>query len=392
MSRAICFTVALAFGGLVWPSPVFGQTRIASQESNVLDATAGIGGDMVGLPPGEGGQGEFLVNAANACGSTQDIRVDSPYPDGWVIIGQHGSNPIWYYTIKNVTCAKFLDEENVMLVSRKPSNWVVTREEYSAAHNSVFQTIKYLAGAPFGYEINVVNLSWPSGWVKINESWSGGKVYYTIKNLNTSSNVVTASITNPSEDITVESGTTVSFVGIGSTNGLGARLSYNWNFGDGVVSSGTVAGKKFINTGAADAVRDVTFRVTDSTGVTGVAVRKITVKPVPPILVAVIPGAVGIELPAYRPPMPVPGQPIPPTPKLSAQFQARVTNSNNQAVMWSLVQGGSATISSTGLFSIPYERAGAQAYVRTIYVKATSVADPTKFDIASVTVTFGSSW
>lgn len=62
----------------------------------------------------------------------------------------------------------------------------------------------------------------------------------------------------------------------------------------------------------------------------------------------------------------------------SQQFSAQVTNSSNTAVTWSATAG---TVSSSGLFSAPTVTTNT-----TVTVKATSVADPTKYATASVTV------
>ena len=62
----------------------------------------------------------------------------------------------------------------------------------------------------------------------------------------------------------------------------------------------------------------------------------------------------------------------------SQQFSAQVTNTSNTAVTWSATAG---TVSSTGLFSAP-----AVTAITTVTVTATSVADPTKYASATVTV------
>ena len=62
----------------------------------------------------------------------------------------------------------------------------------------------------------------------------------------------------------------------------------------------------------------------------------------------------------------------------SQQFSAQVTNTSNTAVTWSATAG---TVSSTGLFSAPTVTANT-----TVTVTATSVADPTKYASATVTV------
>lgn len=68
-------------------------------------------------------------------------------------------------------------------------------------------------------------------------------------------------------------------------------------------------------------------------------------------------------------------------------FIASVSNSANTQVTWSVVETGSGTITSSGIYTAPATIGTATTKVVT--VKATSVADPTKFDIAPVTVTTG---
>ena len=51
------------------------------------------------------------------------------------------------------------------------------------------------------------------------------------------SNTVTASITNPSGNVTVTSGTAVSFAGTATDSSASATLSYGWAFGDGATSA-----------------------------------------------------------------------------------------------------------------------------------------------------------
>ena len=84
-----------------------------------------------------------------------------------------------------------------------------------------------------------------------------------------------ASISAPSVDVTVASGTAVSFVG--SAMGTGT-LTNAWTFGDGGSATGTSAAHTFTNTGATATALTVTFAVTDATG-TATATRLITVNP-----------------------------------------------------------------------------------------------------------------
>lgn len=92
-------------------------------------------------------------------------------------------------------------------------------------------------------------------------------------------NQVTASITTPSADLTVASGTTVAFAGTATDSSSTATLAYAWNFGDGATASGTNASHAFTNSGTANRTYTVAFTATDNTGASGSATRAVTVTP-----------------------------------------------------------------------------------------------------------------
>lgn len=92
-------------------------------------------------------------------------------------------------------------------------------------------------------------------------------------------NQVTASITTPSADLTVASGTSVAFAGTATDSSSTAILSYAWNFGDGATATGTNTSHAFTNSGTANRTYSVTFTATDNTGASGSATRAITVTP-----------------------------------------------------------------------------------------------------------------
>lgn len=92
---------------------------------------------------------------------------------------------------------------------------------------------------------------------------------------------VTATLTQPSANQTVASGTTVSFAGSATSTQAGATFTYGWNFGDGGTAAGAAASHLFTNTGSADITRAVTFTATSSAGGSGSAQRIITVQPAP---------------------------------------------------------------------------------------------------------------
>ena len=71
----------------------------------------------------------------------------------------------------------------------------------------------------------------------------------------------------------------------------------------------------------------------------------------------------------------------------TATFTASVSNAANTQVTWSVVETGGGTITPAGVYTAPTTIGTATS--KTYTVKATSVADSTKFDTALVTVTTG---
>ncbi|HXC18202.1 MAG TPA: PKD domain-containing protein [Holophagaceae bacterium] len=94
-----------------------------------------------------------------------------------------------------------------------------------------------------------------------------------------SGNTVTASITTPSSNVTIASGTNQPFAGSATDSSSSATLTYGWNFGDGSTATGASASHVFTNTGTSAVTRTVTFTATDNTGVSNSATRTVTVNP-----------------------------------------------------------------------------------------------------------------
>ena len=92
-----------------------------------------------------------------------------------------------------------------------------------------------------------------------------------------STNTVTASITAPSANQTVASGTSVSFAGSATDSSPSATLSYAWAFGDSGSATGASSSHTFTNSGTANVIYTTSFTATDNTGATGSATRQITV-------------------------------------------------------------------------------------------------------------------
>ncbi len=92
-------------------------------------------------------------------------------------------------------------------------------------------------------------------------------------------NTVTASITTPSSNVTIASGTSQAFAGTGSDSASGQTLTYSWNFGDGTTGSGASSSHTYTNSGASAVTYTATLTATDTTGAHGSATRTITVSP-----------------------------------------------------------------------------------------------------------------
>ncbi len=92
-------------------------------------------------------------------------------------------------------------------------------------------------------------------------------------------NTVTANLTTPAGNVTVNSGSSVAFAGTGTDSSSSATLSYGWNFGDGATATGTSTSHVYTNTSASAVSYTAVFTVTDNTGASGSATRKITVNP-----------------------------------------------------------------------------------------------------------------
>ena len=105
----------------------------------------------------------------------------------------------------------------------------------------------------------------------------------------------------------------------------------------------------------------VTIRATSVADATKFGQATVTFSPPQPVSVTISPGTVTLALSA------------------TSQFAASVAGTNNQAVTWSATAG---TISATGLYTAPTVMPGSSS----ITIKATSVADSTKFGQAIVTL------
>ncbi len=91
--------------------------------------------------------------------------------------------------------------------------------------------------------------------------------------------VLAASITTPSGNVTIASGTSQSFAG--SASGGTSPYTYSWTFGDGGTAATASASHTYTNTGTANVTYTATFKVTDAAAATSTVTRTITVTPAP---------------------------------------------------------------------------------------------------------------
>lgn len=92
-------------------------------------------------------------------------------------------------------------------------------------------------------------------------------------------NVMTASITTPSANVSVNAGTSVSFTGTATDSSSTATISYAWTFGDGGTASSASTTHAFSNATGSPVVYTVTFTASDASGASASATRLVTVAP-----------------------------------------------------------------------------------------------------------------
>ncbi|MBI1752087.1 MAG: PKD domain-containing protein [Acidobacteria bacterium] len=92
-------------------------------------------------------------------------------------------------------------------------------------------------------------------------------------------NVITAAITTPSGNLSVNAGVSVSFAGSATDSSSTATITYGWTFGDGGTATGVSATHTFSNATASAVTYTVTFTASDASGASASATRLITVAP-----------------------------------------------------------------------------------------------------------------
>jgi subtilase family serine protease len=275
----------------------------------------------------------MLVYTQGAMATTGGTSAASPSWAGVMALvvqkyGRQGNANVKLYTLGNAQYA---------------SSGPAVFHDITSGNNNVPGLTGFTAGT--GWD-EVTGLGTPDVTVLVNH-WGGS-----------SANTVTATITAPSANETVASGTNVAFTGSATDSSSSATLTYAWTFGDGGTGTGTTTSHTYSNTGSSNTAETVTLKVTDNTGVSGSATRTITVTPVPAVAVAITPTSATVNTGANQ------------------QFTATVTGTTNTAVTWT-TSGG--TVTSAGLYTAP-------ATIGSYTVTATSAADTTKKATATVTV------
>jgi hypothetical protein len=92
-------------------------------------------------------------------------------------------------------------------------------------------------------------------------------------------NVVTATITAPSGNVSVNAGVSVSFTGTATDSSSTATLTYAWTFGDGGTASSASTTHAFSNATGSPVTYTVTFTASDASGASASVTRLVTVAP-----------------------------------------------------------------------------------------------------------------
>jgi PKD repeat protein len=170
-------------------------------------------------------------------------------------------------------------------------------------------------------------------------------------------NTVTASITTPSSDVTLNSGASQAFAGSATDSSSSATLSYTWAFGDGATATGATASHVFTNTGTSSLTRTVTFTATDNTGVSSATTRNVTVNPAAANTVSAS--------------ITTPSSDVTLNSGASQAFAGSATDSSSSATLsytWAFGDGATATGAST---SHVFTNTGTSSLTRTVTFTAT---------------------
>lgn len=250
----------------------------------------------------------------------------APIPNGWIAYSQQSSQSGTYYYIRYILGASYQSTETMIFGATSiPEGWIKTSEQtsgnityfYIQNTNLVTATISdppadkiVSTGVPVpfagsGTDSNssrTLNYSWTFGdggtatVAAISHTYSNtgtsnivfqaifkvtdnlGYFKQTSRNITVKpKNLVACVITNPSVDISVTSGTAISFTGTATDSDPNASLTYSWDFDDGGTASGASVSHAFTKSGA----YKVKLTATDSTNAAGSNYREIFVNLTP---------------------------------------------------------------------------------------------------------------
>lgn len=119
-----------------------------------------------------------------------------------------------------------------------------------------------------------------SYWRYSNRAFFLNAIEYLAESSTLVSNTLLTTITTPSGNMTVPSGTQLSFAGTASGSDTTATINYEWDFGDGYAATGSSTSHVYVNSGSTVVSYTVKLTATDYAGATGMATRTITVTPI----------------------------------------------------------------------------------------------------------------
>jgi Zn-dependent metalloprotease len=205
---------------------------------------SGIGSLDVHYSSGPGNR-VFYFLSQGASGTSSSNYYSSYTPAGFAGVGNDHATRIHY---------------------RAMTTYYTSNETYAACRTAHISAAKDLYGAGSADEQAVWN---SFAAINVGAAWTGG----------TTTNTVTASITTPSSNVTIASGTAQNFVGTATDSSTTATMTYAWTFGDGGTATTASASHTYTNTGSTAVNYTATFKATDNTGATNSVTRTITVNP-----------------------------------------------------------------------------------------------------------------
>jgi hypothetical protein len=176
------------------------------------------------------------------------------------------------------------EEANDAVLVPQLIDWLATHESYTA--------LNQVAGLQLDTPTTLLAIETPATSTEPQaEPWAtptAGYLWYDFSTFKAGAygagtvmpkNLVTATMSAPATDLTVNSGASLAFTGSATDTSSTATITYKWTFGDGTTATGTSANHVYTNVGSAQTVYTATFTATDNAGYVGVATRVIRVNP-----------------------------------------------------------------------------------------------------------------